>query len=223
MSPSPYPCECCPVSGTRCVLTGAGLAPVFPCRRRNGTLEWYDLAGNLVPAASVVDCATAFVPFVLGDLRLTGGAFGDGPDSLGENLCNVAPAPVATTGFTPTGACYDPTVGNPTMTWGPTSTVTLEYGNPPRTSGGVFITFASVALGLITWPTNNTGMAPGEARVSNVFDGTKRAVLTYLSGPPSGVQSIRMTGGSTLALHFATTDNVTPPIRWRLDLLQPAP
>ncbi|MFF4391443.1 hypothetical protein ACFY0G_32340 [Streptomyces sp. NPDC001552] len=30
--------------------------PVYPCRRRNGALEWYNLAGNLVPAADVVPC-----------------------------------------------------------------------------------------------------------------------------------------------------------------------
>jgi hypothetical protein len=107
----------------------------------------------------------------------------------------------------------------------PLSSMTMEYGNPPRTSGGVFISYSSPSLAPagITWPTNNTGMAPGEARVSNVFNTNKRAVLTYLSGPPSSVQTIRMTGGVTLALHFASTDNVTPPIRWRLDFLQPAP
>jgi len=29
---------------------------VFPCRRRNGTVEWYSEAGNLVPTADVTNC-----------------------------------------------------------------------------------------------------------------------------------------------------------------------
>lgn len=30
--------------------------PVFPCRRRSGALEWYDLAGNQVAATDIIPC-----------------------------------------------------------------------------------------------------------------------------------------------------------------------
>lgn len=33
------------------------VGPVFPCRRRSGALEWYDLVGNLVAPADVVPCS----------------------------------------------------------------------------------------------------------------------------------------------------------------------
>lgn len=195
---------------------------VFPCRRPNGVMEWYDLAGNLVPTASVVDCGTGASSLVtIPDLRLTGQFFGDGPDPAGENLCTVVPAPSATTGLTLTGVCYDPTVGNPTMDWVLPTGIELEYGNPPNTSGGVNIAFSSPTLGSITWPTNTASMAVGEQRTSNTFGGGRRAVLTYLSGPAANApsQTIRMTGGATLGIHLGTTDNTTPAIRFRLDFI----
>lgn len=196
---------------------------VYPCRRRGtNVMEWYDLSGNLIPTADVVDCATGAGAFVtIPDLRFTGAFFGDGPDPLGENLCSVVPTPTATTGFTVTGSCYDPTVGSPTMDWTLPSSVELEYGNPPHTSGGVNVSFSSPTLGSITWPVNGTSMAPGEQRTSNVFGGGRRAVLTYLSGPLSTApsQTIRMLGGATLGIHLGTTDNTTPPIRFRLDFI----
>lgn len=34
----------------------AEIQAVFPCRRRNGILEWYDVAGVLVPSADLVPC-----------------------------------------------------------------------------------------------------------------------------------------------------------------------
>jgi hypothetical protein len=195
---------------------------VFPCRR-NGVMEWYDVNGNQVLNADVVNCATGAGQFVtIPDLRMTGFFFGDGPDPAGENLCSVVPAPSATTNLTLSGVCYDPNgVGNPTMDWVLPTSVELEYGNPPNTSGGVNISFASPTLGSITWPTNGTSMAPGEQRTSNVFGGGRRAVLTYISGPPSSAasQTIRMLGGATLGVHLGTTDNTTPPIRFRLDFI----
>jgi hypothetical protein len=215
---------------------GGGVAPlwrelqlvefqtVFPCRRRNGTLEWYDANGNRVPTTDVVSCDTGASPFVtIPDLRLTGFFFGDGPDPAGENICNVVPTPTATTNFAaPVGGCYDPNgTANPTMDWTLPSSVELEYGNPPHTSGGVQVQFSSPTLGAITWPTNGTGMEPGEQRTSNIFGGGRRAVLTYISGPAAGApsQSIRMLGGATLGIHLGTTDNTTPATRFRLDFI----
>lgn len=196
---------------------------VLPCRRPNGTLQWYDVNGNLVPTSSVVDCATGASAFVsVPDFRMDGQAFGDGPDPAGENLCSVIPTPVSTVNLTPTGVCYDPTVaGSIQMTWTSTTSVEMEYGNPPHTSGGVNMQFSSPTLGSVTWPTNVNSMAVGEQRTSNVFGGSRRAVLTYLSGPASTAPSltIRMTGGANLSLHQGTTDNTTPAMRWRIDFV----
>jgi hypothetical protein len=196
---------------------------VFPCRRPNGTLQWYDENGNLVPTSNVVDCATGASAFVsVPDFRMDGQAFGDGPDPAGENLCSVIPTPVSTVNLTPTGVCYDPTVaGSIQMTWTSTTSVEMEYGNPPHTSGGVNMQFSSPTLGSVTWPTNVNSMAVGEQRTSNVFGGSRRAVLTYLSGPASTAPSltIRMTGGANLNLHQGTTDNTTPAMRWRIDFV----
>lgn len=192
--------------------------PVFPCRRRSGALEWYDETGNLVPNPEVVDCGGP-QPFLLPDLHLVGAAFGDDPTGLGENLCNVVPAPVAFTGWTFNGTCYDPTTGAPTMDWAPLSSVVMEYDDPPgASSGGVFMQFSSPSLGPITWPTNNTDMAVGDIRASNPFGGGHRALLTYLSGPAAGSPSgtIRMPGGVNLGLHFGNVSNAAP-IRFRLD------
>lgn len=197
------------------------LQTVFPCRRRSGVLEWYDANGVAVPSTDVTNCADSPAPVTVPDLRLTGTFFGDGPDPAGENLCNVVPTPSATTNLTPTGACYDPTVaGTVTMDWTLPSSIELEYGNLPHTSGGVNVVFSSPTLGTITWQANGTAMTVGEQRTSNVFGGGRKAVLTYVSGPPpSPSLTIRMAGGATLSLHAGTTDNTTPAIRFRLDII----
>jgi hypothetical protein len=152
---------------------------------------------------------------------MAGTFFGDGPDPAGENICFVTPTPSATTGFAaPVSGCYDPTVGTPTMDWTLPSTVELEYGNLPHTSGGVEVAFSSPSLGVsITWPTNGVSMNPGEQRTSNTFAGNRYAVLTYVSGPLSSApsQTIRMLGGATLGIHLGSTDNTTAAIRFRLD------
>lgn len=196
--------------------------PVFPCRRRSGVLEWYDANGNLIPATDVFRCETPPQPFVVPDLTMTGSAFGDGPDPAGENLCNVLPAPSATTGFAaPVSGCYDPVTGAPTMTWGPTASVEMEYGNPPQTSGGVLMSFASASLGTITWPVSAFQMGVGDTLTSNQLPGGRRAVLTYLSGPAQSSASgtIQPSSATQLFLHRFTTDNTTQPIRFRIDFV----
>ncbi|MFD3848182.1 hypothetical protein ACFWVB_20115 [Streptomyces microflavus] len=195
---------------------------VFPCRRRSGVLEWYDEAGNQVANGEVVSCETAD-PFILPDLRMSGFFFGDDPTGTAENICAVSPIPSATTGWNaPVGGCYDPLPGNPTMTWGPTSSVVKEFANGPgnQISGAVVIQYSSLSLGPITWPTNNTMMEPGDIRISNPFAGGRRAVLTYLSGPAGSSASgtIRMEGGSNIGIH-RTNLAAVPPIRWRLDFV----
>lgn len=194
---------------------------VFPCRRRTGVLEWYDQAGNLVANADVVGCDTP-TPFVTPTLTMNGSAFGDDPSGTAENMCNVVPAPTTATGWNLTGSCYDPTTGAPSFTWTNVSSVEMEFGDNGngQPSGAVFVSFTPSGFPTITWPTNFSNMVVGEQRLSNVFGGGHRARLTYLSGPPHTASSgtIRMNGGSTLAVHPLNV-SAQLPIRFRLDLL----
>lgn len=195
---------------------------VFPCRRRNGVMEWYDANGNQVANADVFNCDTPPQPFLMPDLRMTGAAFGDDPTGTAENICNVTPAPSSVTGWTFTSPCYDPVTGAPTMNWGPTTTVEMEYGSGavPAASGGVIVAFSSPTLGSITWPTAFVQMAPGETYLSNVFGGGHRAILTYVSGPAqtSASGTIRAEGGANIGLHRLNVSAVAP-IRFRLDFI----
>lgn len=199
---------------------------VYPCRRSNGTVEWYDIDGNLVPQADVGPCAAEPAnivqptPFALPDLRMNGAAFGDDPSGTAENMCAIVPTPATNTGWAaPVGGCYDPVVGNPSMTWTATTSVEMSYddnGNG-QASGGVIIAFLSPTLGNITWPTNLVNMNVGESRTSDLFGGGRRAVLTYVSGPPATPSgTIRMEGGTSIGLHRLSTTNEAP-IRFRLD------
>lgn len=197
--------------------------PVFACRRRSGALEWYDLAGNLVANGDVVNCETPPQPFVPDTIVMTSSAFGDDPSGAAENLCNIVPAPASTTGLNPVaGNCYDPIVGNPTITWGPTSSIELEYSGGPgnQASGAVFVAFTTTPGGTITWPASAFQMEVGETVMSNLIPGGRRAILTYVSGPaqssPSG--TIQLPGGSSIRLHGLNV-SVAPPIRFRLDFI----
>ncbi|WP_030236777.1 hypothetical protein [Streptomyces sp. NRRL S-350] len=194
--------------------------PVFACRRGT-TLEWYDQYGNLVANADVVSCDQP-TPFITPTLTMNSSAFGDDPSGTAENMCNVVPTPSSATGWTLTGACYDPTTGTPSFTWNGVSAVEMSFGDNGngQPSGAAFISFTASGSPAITWPTNLTGMDIGEQRLSNVFGGGHRARLTYVSGPPQSASSgtVRMNGGSTIALHFNNV-SVQPPIRFRLELL----
>ncbi|MFD9903920.1 hypothetical protein [Streptomyces sp. NPDC059063] len=197
---------------------------VFPCRRRSGTLEWYDVDGDLVVNADVMGCQVPPQPFLMPDLHLAGAAFGDDPTGTAENVCTVTPAPSATSGWTFTNPCYDPVTGAPTMDWGPTTSVELEFGSGavPAASGGVFFQFSSPTLAPsgITWPVNPVQMAPGETWLSNVFGGGHRAILTYVSGPSqnSSAGTIRAEGGVNLGVHRLAVSTVAQ-IRFRLDFV----
>lgn len=195
------------------------LEPVFGCL--TGTvLRWFRENGSEADIADVQACppGASFNSPTVSTLTMNAAAFGDGPDSLGENLCAVTPLPSATTNLSaPVAGCYDPTVaGNVSMTWaGPLSQVDLQYGNPPRTSGGVIVSFTSPETAAITWPTNLTPMAPGETRLSNPTPTGGHAEFTYVSGP-ANANAPRMEGAGSIGLHRVTTDAGTPPIKFRL-------
>lgn len=197
--------------------------PVFPCRRRGGALEWYDASGNLVANGDVINCETPPQPWVPDQVVMTGQFFGDDPSGTAENLCNVTPAPSSTTGLNPVaGNCYDPVAGNPSMTFGPTSSIEMEYTGGPanQASGAVHIAFTPTPGGTITWPASAFQMEPGDTVMSNAIPGGRRAILTYVSGPagssPSG--SIQLPGGSVIRLHGLNV-SVAAPIRFRLDFI----
>lgn len=194
---------------------------VFSCRRPNGIVDWYDQAGNLLNTADVVPCE-GDTPFIAPVLTMNGAAFGDDPSGTAENMCNVVPAPNAAVGWNLTGSCYDPFQGNPSFTWNNVSSVEMQYGDPGngQPSGAVFISFTVTGFPTITWPTNFSNMSVGDSRLSNVFGGGRRARLTYLSGPPPSATSgsIRMNGGSTIAVHPLNV-SAQLPIRFRLELL----
>lgn len=194
---------------------------VFPCRRRNGTLEWYDQQGNLLSSNDVVRC-DAPTTFVTPTLTMTTSAFGDDPSGTAENMCNVVPAPTTATGWNLTGACYDPVVGNPSFVWSNVSSVEMSYGDNGngQPSGAVFIAFTPSGFPAIQWAQNFSNMVIGEQRMSLPFGGGRRARLTYLSGPPHTATSgtIRMNGVSTIAVHPLNV-SAQLPIRFRLDLI----
>jgi hypothetical protein len=186
-------------------------------------VTWYDGNGNKLVPADVTPCPVGgpalYNPFVT-NLVMTGAFFGDGPDPAGENICAVVPAPSSTTHFAaPSGGCYDPDgLANPTMTWtGPLNQIELEYGNLPQSSGGVQVNFNSAETGLLTWPVNGTPMVAGEERTSNPTPAGGYAVLRYISGPV-GVNAPKSASASNWWLHQGSTDNTTPPIRFRLTL-----
>lgn len=208
------------------------VAPVYPCHRPSGAVEWYDEAGNLVPSAGVTTCdglavGTAQpvppadpVPFVIPDLHLLGGAFGDDLSGQGENLCNIAPAPSATSGWAaPAGGCYDPTFSQPTMDWTSTNSVDITYGGSAQVSGGVFIHFSSPSLGAITWAAA-PAMAVGATRWSNFFGGGRRARMTYVSGP-ANADAPAMAGGTQINLGFGGPSQHIMNVRFLLEFFTP--
>jgi hypothetical protein len=188
---------------------------VFPCRRSTGTVEWYSADGVLIPAADLIDESAQ--PYTVPSLRMNGFFFGDDASGTAENLCNIIPAPSATSGWNaPAGGCYDPLPGNPTMTWTNTPSVEMTFGDNGNgaNSGAVQINFQMLSTGtLVPWQTNGTQMTVGEQRWSNTFDGGKRARLTLVSA--NTTVTVNMLGGSTLGVHWNQGGAVQ--IRYRVE------
>jgi hypothetical protein len=195
------------------------LRTVYPCRRRNGTLEWYDEAGNLIPVADLRPCEP-LVPAPT-SVRLAGQFFGDDPGGTGENLCNVSPAPSPTSGWNVIGACYDPVTVGPTMDWTNVTAAEMEYSQQPGgVSGGVNVIFRIGATDF-QWPAQNQQMSPGDSVWSTNYVTGRRARLTYVSGPAAGSPSgtIRPAGGAAINVHFGNVSAVSP-IRFRIEFFQ---
>lgn len=218
------PCNCCPLDG--CFTIGGDTAqPAFGFRCGAAT-NWYDAAGNPVAAASVQPCplppGAVPVPSAVPDLHLLGGAFNDDASGQGENLCNIAPAPSATSGWAaPAAGCYDPTFSQPTMDWTSTTSVDITYGGPSRVSGGVFIHFSSPSLGAISWPAG-AAMTVGQQRWSNFFGGGRRARMTYLGGAGAvGNDAPVMPGGTQINLGFGPGGQHIMNVRFLLEFFTP--
>lgn len=196
--------------------------PVFPCRRANGVIEYYNEDGTQAQTADLRPCGA---PLALpGNLRMTGAAFGDDPGGIAENVCNIAPAPSAQTGWqVAPGGCLDPVSGAPTLDWTNVSGIELEYGQSSAggSSGGVFMQYSipGTGGGSFIWPAMVPQMNPGDVRWSTNSVAGRRARLTYVSGPlgtdPSG--SIRTDGNANVVVHFSNV-SAAPRIRYRVDL-----
>lgn len=197
--------------------------PAYPCRRRNGTLEWYNEAGSLVPVAELVSCTPA-VPLMVPLVTMTETALGDDA-GLGERICNVIPAVTSFTGYTlQPGTCYDGSPANgDTLNWaGPLSSVSMSYeSNGSAAAGAALVAFSAPSIGTVTWPANGVKMLVGEVRRSNPLIGGGYATITYLApagAPANGAPS--QDGGPNIRIGPAAIQAYTP-YRFRIDFWEP--
>lgn len=158
----PIPCDCCPTGPPLCATGEAD--PVFPCRRSNGTLEWYDLAGAPVPGSRIYNCNA---PLLVPQITMAETALGDDA-GLGERICNVVPPVSSSSGYTVlAGPCYDGSAGADVLNWdGPLSSLSMSYesgGNPG--SGAALIRFSAPSIGTVTWPANGAPSQDGGANI----------------------------------------------------------
>ncbi|QBZ73504.1 hypothetical protein SEA_MISCHIEF19_19 [Streptomyces phage Mischief19] len=226
----PLPCNGCSQPGCF-TFQGDPSRPVVsmtvPNPSGGGTsLRWYDLDGNDVAPGDVVPCDAPDNHAPITALTFQPVFFGDGPDGLAENLCAFSTPPTAPGNWTlVAGGCYDPPSpgGASNLGWAvpPMRSLTFEYGNPPRASGGAYLIVSSPDLGgTVTWPTTGQ-LDPGQTTLSNVTPNGRRVLLSYLSGPlgsaPSG--SVQTVSGNQVWFHRNSTSGTAPPIRVRLDFL----
>lgn len=203
-------------------MGGDASQPVFGFRCGSVT-RWYDQTGEEVPPTAVAPCGAQPVAVPV-HLTLTPTAFGDGPDPLGENLCNFSTMPDVVGNWVPNGpACLDPPSpsGASALQWTPgtLTSLTFEYANPPRVSGGVWFVLSSPEFGGdITWP-GTARLVPGDVLVSNPGTAGRRVRLTYLSGPSTGAFNTPFPFGNQIHMHRESTDGTTPPTRVRFDFL----
>lgn len=204
-------------------MGGDASQPVFGFRC-GSVVRWYDQTGEEVSAATVAPCGAQPV-LVPVQLTMIPQFFGDGPDPLGENMCNFSTMPDVVGNWVPNGpACLDPPSpsGASNLQWTPgtLTSLTFEYGNPPRASGGV-VTFWNTpqwGAGDVSWPTSGL-LAPGDVVVSNPGIAGRRVRLTYLSGPAAPSSNAPHTVGTGLRLHLGSTEGTTPATRIRFDFL----
>lgn len=209
---------------------------VFPCRRTAGALEWYDAAGNVVPAPDVIPCPEPAAPLIVPDLTVQGAAFNFPADGsgAGEGMRLNPPAASVSTGTAEASpGLYVPSAASPTTpcggrrmdeTFPPGSSFDFEYTNVGASGGGVFIQLAAPSLGgaLNFGPFTVGTFLPGQSRTISVPGG--QATLTYLSGPSnanapqsSGATcGLTSSGSSLIALHFGNTSTADFPIRFNV-------
>lgn len=188
--------------------------------------RWFNPeTGDEVDPDNILDCPddapVPGSPAELTNFRMNGLDFDFVAALPNDFLCNLLPAPSATTGLVLVGTCYEPSNASPTVTWNaPGNFIELEYGNNASTSSAVQVSFEHVGIGTYTWPGGNGfGMAIGEQRFSNILPGNNsRLRITYLAGP-TGNDAPRATGlpnNQFITLHGAGTSAQTP-IRFRLE------
>lgn len=210
--------------------------PVFPCRRANGALQWYSVAGVPVPNGDVFDCPEVN-PLVLDDFTIQGAAFNFTGDGSGadEGMLLNPPAATTNTGTVQVSpGLYHPSNASPTMpcggrrmdlTFPPGSSFDFAYTNVGGSNaGGVYIQLVAPSLGgsLNFGPFSVGTFVPGQTRTITVLGGVAR--LTYLGGPTNanapqssgatcGLTSV---GPSLIALHFGNTSTADFPIRFNI-------
>lgn len=222
------------LSNMRKLNPGSGVSPlvrevralevrnVFPCRRSNGTLQWYTDTGDLVPNAEVFTCVPVMnvdpVPLSIPLVTMQETALGDDA-GLGERICNVVPAVTSSSGYTVlAGPCYDGSAGADVLNWnGPVSSISMSYesgGNPG--AGAALVRFSAPSIGTVQWPANGTKMLPGEVRQLSPFPGGY-ATITYLS--PAGSPAIgapSQDGGPNIRIGPGAVQAYTP-YHFRID------
>ena len=215
------------------------ISSVYPCRRRNGTLEWYDVNGNLVPSNTVTSCGPC-VPMTVSDLSLTGVSFNFAGDGSGaDEYLSIVPLAsstavgtvlVAPNHYHASAPSTNSTCGgkNVRVTFLPASSFDVTYGGVGGSSvGGAFIQFSAPSLGgalnFGSWASG--AFTPGQSRVITIPNG--KATLTYVSGPaignnaPRGVAAqcgLGAVGSSIIGLHLQDISTLDQPFVFRLDL-----
>lgn len=208
-------------------VTAPVYIPVHSCRV-GSTVTWYDESGTPVPGTQVIACPANVVysnavatPLPVTGLLMNGIAFGDDSTGLGENLCNIVPAPTSMVGFSPVGAgagCLNPQNGANTLTWaGPLSSVAMEYSaNGQVGTGAALMQFSSPAIGAVSWVAHGV-LALGESWVSLPLTGGGYAVLTATTAHLPG-QGVSFDGGVNVRVNGNLT--VLPNYGFKLEFFQ---
>lgn len=213
---------------------------VFPCRRSNGNLDWFDVAGAPVPSANIIPCPGTEQPLVVNDLSINGAAFnfaGDGSGTDEGMLLSPAAASTSTGTVQVSPGLYHASAASPpspcggrvmNLTYPPGSSFDFAYqaaGAEPV--GGVYIQLFAPSLGGAL----NFGLfsplfwTPTQTKRLPVPGGW--AELTYVSGPafagntnsPFGTDptcGLGAPGSQVIGLHLGSITTADQPMRFRI-------